>query len=332
MGRFTQLGDAAMARIGAGFGLGPVQTWHPIVAGTVNSNFALTTATGRWFVRVNEGKTDGDVAWEARVLAALAAAGVPTPAPRSGPDGRAWLEDDGHLLSAFAWLPGRHLGADEVTPAHAARLGTALAELHQATDAIPPHQRRGSRYDMAGLGQRLDQIGAAVDRGARPELATVHAELAREHAWLLAQAEVRAAGRAGVIHGDLFRDNVLWADARAEAPTLVALLDFEQASAGSCVYDLAVAIGDWCWSGAAAPVLDPARMDALLTGYQHLRPLSPADHAALAVELRAASARFTITRLTDVYLPGIDNPDKDYRAFLIRLRHWQGQGAASAPG
>jgi homoserine kinase type II len=132
-----------------------------------------------------------------------------------------------------------------------------------------------------------------------------------------AAAPVRARATHGIIHGDLFRDNVLWSG----GSSISAILDFEQASGGSLAYDLAVCINDWCWTG--APRIDLAA--ALLAGYQAVRPLSAADREALPTEIRAAATRFTITRITDVYLAKVDNPEKDFRAFLARVEAWRGQ-------
>src|SRR5262249_31525665 len=147
-----------------------------------------------------------------------------------------------------------------------------------------------------------------------------------------AAAPIRGAAARGIIHGDLFRDNVLW-----DGPRLVAILDFEQASGGSFAYDLAVCLNDWCWrpgpdrAGPEEPQRGGPRevngvnrvlVGALLAGYQRRRPLPDADRAALPVEMRAAAARFTITRITDVYLARVDNPEKDFRAFLARCEAW----------
>ena len=127
---------------------------------------------------------------------------------------------------------------------------------------------------------------------------------------------LRRRATAGIIHGDLFRDNVLWdADGGVSA-----ILDFEQASGGSLVYDLAVCINDWCWDG--APNL--ALAAALIGGYRSVRPLSAYDVAALPIEVGSRRRGFTITRITDVYLARVDNPEKDFRAFLARVEAWRG--------
>jgi homoserine kinase type II len=315
VGTFTQLGVAEAEALAGRFGLGAVRALAPIVAGTINSNFALDTDAGRYFLRINEGKSEAEVAWEAELVGVLAAAGVPAPVPLvpTGDPDRRYVAWQGSFVSVFAWCPGRHLAPAEVTPAHAAELGRALARLHLAGDAIPPARRRESRYAFAALGERLDRIAAAARADAA--LAEVVATLADERAVLTAAAPARAAATAGVIHGDLFRDNVLW-----EAGRITAVLDFEQASAGSFAYDLAVCLNDWCWVD--GPVANLAT--ALVAGYQDVRALAPAEVIALPIEVRAAAWRFTITRLTDVYLPGIDNPDKDFREFYRRLVAWRG--------
>ncbi|HWU88365.1 MAG TPA: homoserine kinase [Kofleriaceae bacterium] len=318
MGLFTRLGDEELGEVVDTFALGALRAFEPIAAGTINSNFSVETDRGRWFIRINEGKAEADVAWEARLVEALAAGGVATPPPVCARDGRPYAllaGAHGKWVSVFPWWSGRHLAPAEVTADHAAELGAALASLHLTGLGLPGSWRRGSIYDHDHLVGRYHRFAASLD----PELARAIPLLGEELAFLDAAAPIRQAASTGLIHGDLFRDNVLW-DPTGEA-SLVALIDFEQASGGSLAYDLAVCLNDWCWTG--APRLDLAA--ALLAGYQRARPLTAADRAALPVEVRAAAARFTITRITDVFLARVDQPEKDFRAFLARSEAWRGQ-------
>jgi homoserine kinase type II len=313
VGLFTRLGDGELAAITAAFGLGALQRVQPILAGTINSNFAVETDRGPWFVRVNEGKALADVAWEAQLVAALAAAGVATPPPVAALDGRPYAQLGGtdKWVSVFPWRVGRHLGSDEITASVAAEFGAALAGFHRAGLELPVAWRRASIYDHDHLVARHARFEASADPVLAPAIAVLRDELAVA----TAAAAVRTQATHGIIHGDLFRDNVLW-----DAGHIVAILDFEQASGGSLAYDLAVCINDWCWNG--APRLDVAA--ALLEAYQRVRPLTAADREALVIEVRSAAARFTITRITDVYLARVYNPDKDFRAFLARCDAWRG--------
>jgi homoserine kinase type II len=311
VGVFTVLGEAELIELAAAFELGTVQGYRTIAAGTINTNLALDTDRGRFFVRLNEGKAEADVAWEARLVTALAAAGVVTPAPIVAKDGRPYAECLRKWASAFPWRGGTHLAAEQITPAIAATFGEALGQLHQAGLALPLAWRRGSIYDHDHLVSRFERCQRVDDKALAHGLAIVREELAAASA----EMPARKAATHGIIHGDLFRDNVLW-----EGPRISAILDFEQASGGSLVYDLAVCINDWCWTG--TPQLDLAA--ALVEGYQRVRALTAGDRIALPIELRASAARFTLTRITDVYLARVDNPEKDFRAFLARCEAWRG--------
>jgi homoserine kinase type II len=337
VGTFTVLGEAELAAVAEAFDLGRVRSTCPIAAGTINSNYEVVADRGRFFARVNEGKAEVDVAWEARLISALAEHGVATPPPLVARDGRPYAPLDGLIdrsgsagprspaegrggvriakwVSVFPWRDGRHLEPAEVTAIHAHTFGQALARLHVVGLDLPSSWRRGSIYDLDHLVARYHSFAQ------RPDPVLAHAvEVLDEE--LACAREVLALCRGathGVIHGDLFRDNVLW-----QGEQIAAILDFEQASGGSLVYDLAVCINDWCCSAAGTP--DVARARALVSGYCQVRELTESDRKALPAELRIAAARFTITRITDVYLARVDNPEKDFRAFLARCDAWRDQ-------
>ena len=318
MGTFTALTSDDFVQLANQWQLGAVLGFEALAAGTINSNFIVRLERNRRiFVRVNEGKCEADVAWEAELVTVLANAGVPTPIPLRARDGRPYVDLHGKWLSAFPAVDGVHLEQNEVTPAHAAALGRSLAMMHLAAAASSTPASRPSRYDFSELASRLATIAAAAD----PFLADAVAILRDELAWLAAHSAQRNAATTSTIHGDLFRDNVLW-QRDASPPVIAALIDFEQASTGSVAYDLAVCLNDWCWADGPMPEV----AGALIEGYQAVRRLSAADRVALPIEVRAAAARFTITRITDVYLAKVANPHKDFRDFLARVRAWRGPG------
>ena len=313
MGVFTQLGRAELCEIAEAFDLGEVIGFQTIAAGTINTNFRIDTARGRFFVRVNEGKAEVDVAWEARLVEALAIGGVRTPPPVPARDGRPYapLLHTRKWVSVFPWRAGKHLGPGEVTPENAAELGAQLAKLHLVGREVPAAWRRGSIYSHDHLITRFARIESSLD----PALARAIEILSEELTIASHARAARARATEGIIHGDLFRDNVLW-----ENGEVAAILDFEQASGGSLAYDLGVCINDWCWDN--GPRIDLVK--ALVGGYRQVRELTPGDREALPIEVRAAAARFTVTRITDVYLARVDNPEKDFRAFLARSEAWRG--------
>ncbi|HRE18594.1 MAG TPA: phosphotransferase, partial [Rhodocyclaceae bacterium] len=94
----------------------------------------------------------------------------------------------------------------------------------------------------------------------------------------------------GIVHADLFRDNVLW-----EAGRLSGILDFYFAGEDALLFDLAVAANDWC--------SDAQDESALLDAYERERPLQDCERAAWGAMRRAAALRFWLSRLEDVHYP-----------------------------
>ncbi len=317
MGLFTHVDAQGMAEIAARFRLGPVLDAQGVEAGTVNSNYRLRAGAGTFFVRVNEGKSEDDVAYEAELVAHLAARGVATPAPQPADDGRPYARTSAGLITVFPWISdGTPLRTRALQPDDARAAGAALAALHSAGADFA--RRRASIYAFERIALRWRGLPAAP---AGSQLADIIADVGVEIEALERFAARRAALPQGVIHGDLFVDNVL---RRADGGLI--LLDFEQASDGAFAYDLAVCLNAWCYGDAIVG----ERARALVDGYRSARALTAEERALLFVEARAAAMRFTVTRITDVELDARATPfvkaSKDYRRYHARLRAWRALG------
>ncbi len=312
MAQFRTLEADDVREILGAFGAPAYRAHAPLAAGTINTNVRVETAAGPLFLRINEGKTADDVAREAEIVSHAAAHGVPTPAPLHTRAGAPFATWKGLFASVFPWVPGRTLSRADVTPAHAALVGRALGALHLAsagfTDRRPgryePDEIRRRAAHVAGLG-RPELVGAAAVLGLALDA------LEQERAVVLPR---------GLIHGDLFIDNVLYGEdgAPGAASRLAALRDFEQASWGRVAYDLAVTTLAFGYGR------DDFRADvtrALLDAYASVRAPTELERHAFGAELRFAACRFAVTRITDVHLkrdagaPG----GKDFRRYLARL-------------
>lgn len=275
--------------------------------GTVNSNFRVRASGRAWFLRINEGKREDDVVAEAELVTRLREGGLPTPEVVRTHD-RAWFVRHGHKpVTLFPWIEGHEAKPRLDAPSTVEVAGRALALLHRAGARLATATLPRNHYGLDELERRLSRFAAD------PRFVEVAPLLAEE----LERARRAPALPSGLIHQDLFPDNLLVDD----AGDLKAVLDLEQATFGRFVYDLAVAATSWCWDG---KVHRREAMDALLRAYEALRPLSAAERAAFADELRLAAARFTITRITDVFLPAGIDPElrrkKDWREYAARLR------------
>ena len=165
-----------------------------------------------------------------------------------------------------------------------------LARMHQAARSYEREQPnlRGLAWWNATVPEVLPHIGATA-------AALLQAELAYQNH--IAESPEYAALPRGPVHADLFRDNVMF-----EGDRLTGIFDFYFAGVDSWLFDLAVALNDWC---VALPTgrHDAARFDALLAAYQGVRPLTAQERRLLPAMLRAGALRFWISRLWDFYLP-----------------------------
>jgi homoserine kinase type II len=312
MAHLTRLTDEQARQLFDTYGLA-LERLEPLPAhGTVNSNYRVRASGRDWFLRLNEGKTDADVAAEVALIDRLRKLDVPTPDVVRTPDGRGVVTAADRPATLFTWLRAVEASPDPARPETVEVAGTALAKVHRAGAGLGRDELPRNHYSLDELERRLASFVAD------PRVADVVPMLARE----LELARKRPPEVTGLIHQDLFPDNVMV----DEHGQLVAILDFEQATWGALVYDLIVCINAWCWDGTR--IHQPAAQ-ALIAAYEAVRPLEPSERRRLVDEARLGSARFAITRITDVFLPAGVDPDlrrrKDYRDYVRRLQYWVDQ-------
>lgn len=316
MAVYTAVSDAALSRFLAEYALGAAHSLVPIAEGVENSNYRLETAAGRYILTLYERRVDpAELPWFLGLMEHLSGRGITCPQPVRGRDGESLRHLCGRLACITTFLPGHW--PRRISPGHCGAVGEALAVLHLAgTGYAPP---RANALGPAGWAPLLARCGEATNTvapGLRAEL-----EAALAHVLATWPHELPH----GHIHADLFPDNAFF-----EGDRLTGIIDFYFAATDLLAYDLAVCLNAWCFDGDLHPC--PARTRALLAGYELVRPLEPAERAALPVLCQGAALRFLLTRLYDwLNTP----PDalvtrKDPLAYLTRLRHYLAREAAIA--
>ena len=292
---------AELASFVAAYPLEPLEKFRGIEAGTVITSFELELELEReregrrrrWFLRIYEEQDAAGAVREAAVLAHLAAHGLPTPAPIAARDGATMRLLAGKPAAIFPWVDGEMLCQRAVTVDAAAAVGAALARIHVAGHA-PTAPLDAGRFDPAHLVTRCERVASSSDPEARALAGSLRDAMIR------IAASRRYDVPRGLIHGDLFRDNVLWSDDTSATGTgtcssIAALLDFESAHDGPFAYDLAVTILAWSYGSK----LDTDLAAAIVRGYRSVRELEAGDREVLYDEAIFAALRFTITRITD---------------------------------
>jgi homoserine kinase type II len=305
MAILTVPSEADLAALADAYALGPLESAEGLEAGTVNTSFRLVLGGRRFFLRIYEEQGPDGAEHEGALLLHRAQAGVPTPTPEVGVDGRRTRIVAGKPAAVFPWLDGAMICTNGVTVRHAEDIGAALARIHLA--GPPPGRTLGAgRFGPKDIMARCDRVATSQDEGAR-----ALAEPLREAVRVVAAR--RETTKHGLVHGDLFRDNVLWDHDRISA-----LLDFESAHEGPFVFDLAVTILSWSFRDAFE--LPVAR--AIVSGYRTVRELEEEERAAFFDEAVLACLRFTVTRITDDAI----RVGKRWQRFVERREALEGMG------
>ena len=245
----------------------------------------------------------------------LGARGVPCPTPLKGRDGQMLRTLCGRPAAIVTFLDG--MWPRRVTPEHCARLGEAMARMHLA--GLDFHLGRANTLSVDGWRPLLDASAARAEE-VRPGLAEdLEAELDDlESRW-------PAGLPSGVIHGDLFPDNVFF-----RADHLSGIIDFYFACSDFFAYDLAICLNAWCFETDGSFNTTKARR--MLTAYRKVRDFSADELDALPLLARGSAMRFLLTRLYDWLNtpPGALVTPKDPLEYMKKLefhRGVQGPGA-----
>lgn len=312
MAVYTHVGEAALAALLQRYDLGALTTFKGIAEGVENSNYFLATTCGRFILTLYEKRVaEADLPFFLALMEHLAQRRIPCPVPVHDRDGQVQQKVAGRPAALITFLDGVSL--ERSTPHNCHNVGAALAALHDAGGDFA--MRRPNNLSLAGWRRLADQDVAAADQVEPGLAALIGDEMAElEQHW---PTDLPS----GIIHADLFPDNVLFLDNRVSG-----IIDFYFACTDMLAYDLAVCLNAWCFD--AQHRYDEGLGWAFIQGYESVRPLGPGERQTLALLARGAAMRFLLTRLHDWLnpAPGAIVRPKDPREYAARLRFWRDRG------
>jgi homoserine kinase type II len=306
MAVYTDVGDADLEELLRAYDLGTILSFKGIAEGVENSNFLLRAESGIYILTLYEKRVaEGDLPFFLGLMEHLAERGIRCPLPVRGRDGKALRRVAGRPAALISFLEGMWVRRPQAH--HCAAVGRALAEMHEAGRDFP--LRRENALSSAGWRPLFEMSKEHADTVELGLAAFVEKELSR------LEAEWPAGLPDGVIHADLFPDNVFFLKGK-----LSGLIDFYFACNDVLAYDLAVCLNAWCFEPDCAFNITKGR--ALIQAYSAVRALEAAEREALPVLARGAALRFLLTRLYDwLTVPaGALVTPKDPREYLRKLR------------
>jgi homoserine kinase type II len=303
MAVYTEVSDAELEAFLSDYDIGEPDALKGVAEGVENSNYLLTTTKGQYFLTLYEKRVDPkDLPFFLGLMDHLSARGISCPRPIHGRDGNAVRMLAGRPAAITTFLHG--LSPRRIAVKHCGPLGAALAELHLAgRDFV---LKRPNALSVAGWRPLFDASRHHVDEAMAGELETELAFL--EASWPKGLPS-------GVIHADLFNDNVFFLHDR-----LSGLIDFYFACNDFFAYDVAICLNAWCFESDNSFNATKAR--ALLQAYDKVRELGDDERRVLPLLARGSALRFLLTRLYDwVHTPADALVKrKDPQEYLAKLR------------
>lgn len=283
MAVYTDVSEGELEAFLADYPVGGLLSYKGIAEGTENSNFLLHTTSGSYILTLYEKRVEkADLPFFLGLMDHLARKGISCPLPVHRKGGEMIGTLAGRPAVIITFLEGMWMRRPRV--AHCREVGRALAELHLASADFAM-----TRPNALGIEGWRTLWAASRDRANE-----VEPGLAAE-----VDADFEELGRSwprdlpsGVIHADLFPDNVFFLGEK-----LSGLIDFYFACNDLYAYDLATCLNAWCFEKDFS--FNLTKGTALLAAYQAIRPLSPAEKAALPLLARGSALRFMLTRLYD---------------------------------
>ncbi|KEA05514.1 homoserine kinase [Rhizobium rhizogenes] len=288
------------------YDVGTLLSYKGIAEGVENSNFLLHTSRDPLILTLYEKRVEkNDLPFFLGLMQHLASRGLSCPLPLPRRDGELLGHLSGRPAALISFLEGMWLRKPEAK--HCREVGKALAAMHVAGEGFDI--KRPNALSLAGwqgLWEKSEARADEVEPGLQDEIRG-ELDFLGSH-WPKDLPD-------GVIHADLFPDNVFFL-----GDELSGLIDFYFACNDQLAYDVSICLNAWCFEKDGAYNITKGM--ALLEGYQSVRPLSDAEIAALPTLSRGSALRFFLTRLYDwLTMPaGAMVTKKDPLEYLRKLR------------
>jgi homoserine kinase type II len=311
MAVYTDVAADELAEFLGDYDIGELRSYKGIAEGVENSNFLLHTSAGSYILTLYEKRVARtDLPFFLGLMTHLASRGINCPQPLRNKNGETLSTLAGRPAVIINFLEG--IWPRKPAAVHCAGVGQALAKMH-----------------LAGHGFAMSRANALSVSGWRPlfEQAAARADEVQHglHAFIGAELDYLESGvwpsnlPLGVIHADLFPDNVFFLGEQVSG-----LIDFTFACDDMLAYDVAICLNAWCFESDCSFNVTKAR--AFLNAYERERALTEAEQHALPLLARGAALRFLLTRLVDVLnvpLGALVRP-KDPLEYVRKLRFQQG--------
>ncbi len=318
MAVYTEIPDAELIEYLKQYNIGELHSLKGIAEGVENSNYLLSTDAGLHILTLYEKRVNvDDLPFFLGLMEHLAKNGLECPQPIALKTGEQLSTLAGRPSAIISYLDGNSVRRP--TTSHCRQLGEALVQMHTAGEGFEIERPNALTvenwrplFEMSGKGS--DAVASGLSKLIEDELTYLEANWPKGL-------------QTGVIHADLFPDNVFFLKDK-----LSGIIDFYFACNDVLAYDIAICINAWCFE--ADHSFNVTKAQAMLKGYNSVRQMTENEIQALPILCRGSSLRFLLTRLYDwLNVPeGAMVTPKNPAEYIAKLKFHQSVKKASEYG
>ena len=290
------------------FDLGEIIDLRGIAAGITNTNYFVVTQQQKYVLTIFEKNQSSELGYFVDLMRFLSLQGVLCPLPIADKAGQSLRLLKGKPALMVTCLSGTDI------------LAPSSNQIKQVARALAHMHKKGNGFAQDGINQRDKTWRINTAKKVLPKLVKEDQQLLQHELDYLHAKDFSQLPQ-GVVHGDLFRDNVLF-----DGEQLGGFIDFYYACNDVLAYDVAIAVNEWCvhHNGADIGELDPEKINLFLNAYEEIRSFERKEHAAWVDVCRLAALRFWLSRLHDFYFQqaGELTHTKDPNHFKHLLQQW----------
>ena len=281
MAVYTSITKEELKAFLSNFDVGTLQSFDGISSGVTNTNYLITTSLNKYILTVFEHHSMSELPFFINLMTFLSDHNIDCPNPilNNQKNSINLLKDKPALLVSF--LNGAEV--EEINQIHCFAVGKSLAKMHTITKSFS-EKRKNDR----GLEWIKDKFA-----GMKSKLTSIEKNMIELEIDFLSHHNVGDLPKS-TIHGDLFRDNVLFLNEKRPS-----FIDFYYACEEVLVFDIAIALNDWCIEADGA--IDKNKLTEFIEGYETERPLTKEERDFMPLALRWAALRFYISRLEHIH-------------------------------
>jgi homoserine kinase type II len=295
------------------YDIGHLVSYEGIAQGVSNTNYFVTTDRGHFILTLFEPhRVDpADIPFFIDYAVTLEKKGVACPKTLVRKDGKNIFILNDRPAGIFSLLKGQGAHVAMLSPLLCKKAGMLLGQMHEGAAGFK--QTAHNHFSLPRWKEWVSNIGETMNETKEGLYDLVKKELN----WLESHWPVGLPS--GAIHADFFPDNVFF-----ENWDVTGVIDFHFVCTDFFAYDLAIALNAWSFDEINNFRQD--RMEAMIQGYNALRPLSQEEKDSLPILLRGAALRFLLSRIEEKrkWKPGDFMTPHDPLVFEKRLRHFQG--------